>query len=1123
MIVVVAGSVSALESYSTYSDNECNKGLCTMVIYSTPTNVYEDNEWKHYTEARSLKDKEGFEIKFLEIDENYPLEIVDYNATSITVDLKKWTILNKDIDLRIWKSNETSILEEFKNTYEKVFHEKEKFTILDLGSKERTYNFKIGDVLEFGPNSTSVTLEYTKVDDDAYIKRQNPTNTYDDDTLYVSEGASDWTFFSFIKFDVSTIPSNTEIISADLSLYLEHHDVDVGETLGVYIHHIYNTFSWDEDTITWDTRPDSGTEYNPTYESNLAITSTTTQNTRYEFIIKEMVQTVKDAEDNEVSIYLIADDIGTDYGDEAFFSSREEDTSSKRPKLYITYADMPDIQIDYPLSLLYDEVTQFDWTLSDPDSQADECWYSLNGAANETVNCNTETESITSISGNNVLKLWMNNLYGGVLKYETVNYSVKLEGNIEYPQDIIYGANVTELNYTYITPNPDKCWYSNDSGVTNYSIQDCTSNFTGMINEEGVNTWILYINSTTGLENSTNVTFTVDTTQPALDITYPLDFVNYHLNNTNLRLTFTHSDDNPDDCWLVYGGSNVSVTCGLGYHDINITNMTDTNLTIYANDSTGNEVNSSVSWAYKLFGKSLDYNTTTYETSIDSYTLSLTSNGSEIVTATLNYNGTIYPATKTGTDYNMIFTSTLPAIAEGDIGNKSFYWNFSYGEESFPSTTYYQDVQELLFVHCNASNGEMFINFTFLDEGNSTAIKSKFQTTTWKYWIGDGTVNKTLSYTNITAGYNVSFCLNNNYTLYTLGDIRYEDTEYPQRLWTESSTLTNDTTTRILYMLHEDDGIYSTIQIVDQQGDAVIDALVTVERQISGVWTTVAQSSSDSAGLVTFWVNPNYDHRFTFVKDGCIGQTFTLRPTQATYTAQLDCQGAPTTYISPIDGLKYARFPAEGIISPGITNFTFQTLSSKGNLNQIKIEIINATNYILATSTSDCSTTTSDCMVWVEYNVPSGADLKGIYYVDIGNGLFAIEADARWINVDDTPSGSLDVFTFINDLKFALDGWSTDDNTGDFNRLVFAFFFMCLFICIFNAYTGMDNANPGAFMIFLTAVVFIGSIANGGTGQGFFYYNNLSNYTFMNNYILLILLSFITMAQVINTNRQAAK
>ena len=694
--------------------------------------------------------------------------------------------------------------------------------------------------------------------------------------------------------------------------------------------------------------------------------------------------------------------------------------------------------------------------------------------------------------------------------------------DITYPTNNTYGDNITDLNYTYISGVPDKCWYSNDTGTTNYSVQDCTSNFTGMINVEGLNTWIIYMNNSFGEESSDKVTFTVDTTKPALNITYPLDYVDYHLNNTNLRLTWTHSDDNADTCWYVYNNTNVTVNCDLSYHDINITNMTDTTLIMYANDTVGAEVNNSISWTYKLFGTSLDYNTTTYETASESFIINLLADAVQEVTATLNYDGTVYSTTKIGNDAEMTFTSSITHL-EGDIGNKSFYWNFSYGSEHISSTTYYQDVQELVFAHCNASNGEMFINFTFKDEGNLTAIPSKFQTTNWKYWIGDGTVYKTLSYTNITAGYNVSFCLNNNYTLYTLGDIRYEDTEYPQRLWTESSTLTNDTTTRILYMLHEDDGIYSTIQIVDQQGDAVIGALVTVERQFNGIWTIVAQASSDSAGLVTFWVNPNYDHRFTFIKDGCIGATFTLRPTQATYTAQLNCQDAPTTYISPIDGLKYARFPAEGIISPGLTNFSFQTLSSKGNLNQIKIAIVNATGYVLATNTTDCSTTTSDCMVWVQYLVQDGDDIKGIYYVDIGNGLFAIEADAHWVNVDASPSGSLDIFTFINDLKYALNGWSTDDNTGDFNRLVFVFFFMCLFICVFNAYTGMDNANPGAFMIFLTAVVFIGSIANGGTGQGFFYYNNLTNWTFFNNYILVMMLGITTFGTWINVNRQAAR
>jgi len=70
---------------------------------------------------------------------------------------------------------------------------------------------------------------------------------------------------------------------------------------------------------------------------------------------------------------------------------------------------------------------------------------------------------------------------------------------------------VTQLNYTADDDGGlDKCWWSNNSGVWNSSLQTCGTNWTGLISNEGSNTWTVYVNDTTGNENSDSVTFTKD-------------------------------------------------------------------------------------------------------------------------------------------------------------------------------------------------------------------------------------------------------------------------------------------------------------------------------------------------------------------------------------------------------------------------------------------------------------------------------------------------------------------------------------------------------------------------------------------------------------------------------------
>ena len=77
---------------------------------------------------------------------------------------------------------------------------------------------------------------------------------------------------------------------------------------------------------------------------------------------------------------------------------------------------------------------------------------------------------------------------------------------------------------------------------------------------------------------------------------------------------------------------------------------------------------------------------------------------------------------------------------------------------------------------------------------------------------------------------------------------------------------------------------------------------------------------------------------------------------------------------------------------------------------------------------------------------------------------------------------------------------------------------MCLAIAFFNYHFNIDTQNPGAFMFILTVVILSGSLVGGLSGQGFFYYNNLSSVEFINNYILAFFCLIITISYLIQTN-----
>ncbi len=117
------------------------------------------------------------------------------------------------------------------------------------------------------------------------------------------------------------------------------------------------------------------------------------------------------------------------------------------------------------------------------------------GAKNWYVNCTNGSTTMSDI--------WF-------LNVDTTNPVV----NITYPTATNYTTAPTTLNFTYTETNCENAWYSNDSGVTNYSVQACTSNFSNMVVANGSNTWIVYMNDSAGNENSSSVSFVFDIIDP---------------------------------------------------------------------------------------------------------------------------------------------------------------------------------------------------------------------------------------------------------------------------------------------------------------------------------------------------------------------------------------------------------------------------------------------------------------------------------------------------------------------------------------------------------------------------------------------------------------------------------
>ena len=90
------------------------------------------------------------------------------------------------------------------------------------------------------------------VSEDAYVISGSPTTTYNNTTL-TTWLTSTATYTTYLKFDLSSIPSNETITSAALNLYKYSGQGSSG-TIAYYV----DSDSWSETSLTWNNRPGIG-------------------------------------------------------------------------------------------------------------------------------------------------------------------------------------------------------------------------------------------------------------------------------------------------------------------------------------------------------------------------------------------------------------------------------------------------------------------------------------------------------------------------------------------------------------------------------------------------------------------------------------------------------------------------------------------------------------------------------------------------------------------------------------------------------------------------------------------------------------------------------------------------
>ncbi|MFB6088373.1 MAG: hypothetical protein ABEK36_01190, partial [Candidatus Aenigmatarchaeota archaeon] len=541
-----------------------------------------------------------------------------------------------------------------------------------------------------------------------------------------------------------------------------------------------------------------------------------------------------------------------------------------------TQNSAPSISINNP-----DNTTYFDYDIpvdvntSDPDGDAYSCNISDDGTVIATTDETSETYSttLTKSDGNHQLSVSCED-NNTATSSDSVSYTVDTTApsiTIEKPTES-YERTEVPVNYTTndATSSVDKCWYSIDSGANN-TIAGCsnTSVSTGTVGEHNLT---LYANDTVGnVESETN---TFDT---------------YHENEIRVEDSATSSSidsfevifDNGTD---TFGGS---MDTGKFLFNTSEVPYGSTNVTLRSSGYNTEE------FSLGTVNDSFDLNTT-YQLETAEISISVKDEETE---NNIDYNMTV----SNGTEEMDFLNENKTIINSGWNCDGSESWakvyTFNYGlagvfadeitysvdtvndEGDVRISVFYGDgTNQTDFCQKTVNTGESF--------SKTCNLNSDIPVEYVEFWIKDGgtyadvfglAVNSITLTNNKDTDVTTSYNSWKNVSLPT-GDLTFsfESKDYKPRMY--YSTFEGFNTLNLqTYLLKDTDAITQTIVVVNEQGEGVKNAQITIQKKYDGVWKTVSQKLSTGSGT-NFFLNSETQYKLIVSKTGYVQAEDTFYP-----------------------------------------------------------------------------------------------------------------------------------------------------------------------------------------------------------------------------------------------------
>lgn len=434
------------------------------------------------------------------------------------------------------------------------------------------------------------------------------------------------------------------------------------------------------------------------------------------------------------------------------------------------------------------------------------------------------------------------------------------------------GVNKTNVNYrdgVYCAPN---CL----SGIGTF--RNIESIFTSNGEESGINVNLAYPPNGSAFSTS-NQLFQVNLTMTGTNYSY-----SWNNNTINVWYDNGTSFNTTLSTGLTGNRSNISKTINgfsVGTYLWNsyacYSNSTAMNCTWATNNRTFS-VGSTI--------LSLNYSNSTYETAWEDFIASFSLiSGSQVSSVQLIYNGTTYSISNTSSSGGVYTVEKhidipLNVVSTANQTNE-FYIRFTYNGSSVQTFgPYTQNASFINLVQCGGAYLTQALNFTFYDEYTQKNIDASSNRTTlftsFKYWIGQGSVFKNYSFQNLSSTVNnYTFCIypyNSNITFRSDMDMNYFADNYEDgKYYLRNSSLNNVSSDILLYLLPSD--FATKFFLTFKNGiNAISGGVVNVQKYFVGLgqYKTVGILLTDNTGKATMWQQVDETYRYSIVQNNVL-------------------------------------------------------------------------------------------------------------------------------------------------------------------------------------------------------------------------------------------------------------